>query len=240
MSDEPKRESGRRKNWDASGEASDPEALFDDPMGEIEEEDDAPEGAAEKAQPMPRDPADIIQALNEENTELKNKVLTVLADMENLRRRTEREIKDARQYAVANFARDMLAVSDNLFRALQAIPAEARASADETLKNLLEGVELTDRDLQNKLTKNGVVKLSPEGEKFDPNFHQAMFEVQNPDVVNGTVIQVMQDGYKIGERVLRPAMVGVSRGGPKVAAAPEESAREAERQDPGVTVDRTV
>lgn len=238
MSNDPKRESGRRKNWDASGDSTDPEALFDDPMREAEEEDDSFDEAVEKPQPMPRDPADIIQALNEENTELKNKVLSVLADMENLRRRTEREIKDARQYAVANFARDMLAVSDNLFRALQAIPADARAGADETLKNLLEGVELTDRDLQNKLTKNGVMKLSPEGEKFDPNFHQAMFEVQNPDVPNGTVVQVMQDGYKIGDRVLRPAMVGVSRGGPKGVAGTE--AKEAERQDPGVTIDRTV
>lgn len=182
-----------------------------------------------------RNPADVIVALNEENTELKNKVMSVLADMENLRRRTEREVKDARQYAVANFARDVLSVSDNLARALDAISDEARAGADETLKNLLEGVEMTSRDLQNQLSKNGVQKLEPEGEKFNPNFHQAMFEVPNPELPNGTVTQVVQAGYKIGERVLRPAMVGVSKGGPKVAAQPKT-----EEAEPGSTVDKSV
>ncbi|MEM8837405.1 MAG: nucleotide exchange factor GrpE [Pseudomonadota bacterium] len=185
------------------------------------------------------DPADVIIALNEENTELKNKAMSLLADMENLRRRTEREVKDARQYAIANFARDMLSVSDNLTRALDAIPAEARAAADETLKTLLEGVQLTDRDLQQLLNKNGVQRLEPEGEKFDPNFHQAMFEVPNPQVANGTVIQVVQAGYKIGDRVLRPAMVGVAKGGPKVAPQPASS-EAPENAGPGATVDKSV
>lgn len=193
----------------------------------LDEETDAEDGD------IPRDPADIIVALNEENTELKNKVMSLLADMENLRRRTEREVKDARQYAVATFARDMLSVSDNLARALQAIPEEARAAADDVMKTLLEGVEMTDRDLQNQLSKNGVMQLDPEGEKFDPNFHQAMFEVPNADIPNNTVVQVVQAGYKIGERVLRPAMVGVSKGGPKVAASGGVS-------EPGATVDKSV
>ena len=205
-------------------ENSNVESLFDNPEDEMSEEEF--DAAIEKeeqeaaAEPAPRDPADVIVALNEENTELKNKAMSLLADMENLRRRTEREVKDARQYAVANFARDMLSVSDNLSRALQALPDDARESADEALKTLLEGVEMTDRDLQNQLSKNGVVQLSPEGEKFDPNFHQAMFEVPNTEIPNGTVVQVVQAGYQIGERVLRPAMVGISKGGPKVAAAP--------------------
>ena len=222
-------------------ENSNVESLFDNPEDEMSEEEF--DAAIEKeeqeaaAEPAPRDPADVIVALNEENTELKNKAMSLLADMENLRRRTEREVKDARQYAVANFARDMLSVSDNLSRALQALPDDVRESADETLKTLLEGVEMTDRDLQNQLSKNGVVQLSPEGEKFDPNFHQAMFEVPNTEIPNGTVVQVVQAGYQIGERVLRPAMVGISKGGPKVAAAP---AVEEEVPQDSQSVDKSV
>ena len=222
-------------------ENSNVESLFDNPEDEMSEEEF--DAAIEKeeqeaaAEPAPRDPADVIVALNEENTELKNKAMSLLADMENLRRRTEREVKDARQYAVANFARDMLSVSDNLSRALQALPDDVRESADETLKTLLEGVEMTDRDLQNQLSKNGVVQLSPEGEKFDPNFHQAMFEVPNTEIPNGTVVQVVQAGYQIGERVLRPAMVGISKGGPKVAAAP---AVEEEVPQDSPSVDKSV
>lgn len=183
------------------------------------------------------DPVMVILALNEENTELKSKAMTLLADMENLRRRTEREVKDARQYAVASFARDILSVSDNLSRALQAIPQEARVDADEVLKNLLEGVEMTDRDLQNQLTKNGVIQLDPEGEKFNPNFHQAIFEVPDPDVISGTIVQVVQAGYKIGERVLRPAMVGVAKGGPKGGSKAEPQLKAVE---PGETVNKSV
>ena len=222
-------------------ENSNVESLFDNPEDEMSEEEF--DAAIEKeeqeaaAEPAPRDPADVIVALNEENTELKNKAMSLLADMENLRRRTEREVKDARQYAVANFARDMLSVSDNLSRALQALPDDVRESADETLKTLLEGVEMTDRDLQNQLSKNGVVQLSPEGEKFDPNFHQAMFEVPNTEIPNGTVVQVVQAGYQIGERVLRPAMVGISKGGPKVAAAP---AVEEEVPQESPSIDKSV
>ncbi len=222
-------------------ENSNVESLFDNPEDEMSEEEF--EAAIEKeeqeaaAEPAPRDPADVIVALNEENTELKNKAMSLLADMENLRRRTEREVKDARQYAVANFARDMLSVSDNMSRALQALPDDAREGADETLKTLLEGVEMTDRDLQNQLSKNGVVQLSPEGEKFDPNFHQAMFEVPNTEIPNGTVVQVVQAGYQIGDRVLRPAMVGISKGGPKAAAAPVV---EEEAPQDGPSVDKSV
>jgi molecular chaperone GrpE len=153
--------------------------------------------------------------LLKENEELKDRALRAAAEMENLRRRTTREIQDARAYAIAGFARDMLTVSDNLRRALDAIPAEARASDDAGFKALIEGVETLER--------HGVKKLDPQGEKFDPNFHQAMFEVPNPDVPAGTVVQVVQAGYSIGDRVLRPAMVGVAKGGPKhVAETPAE------------------
>ncbi|NBN64982.1 nucleotide exchange factor GrpE [Microvirga tunisiensis] len=164
---------------------------------------------------------DPVEVLKAENAELKDRALRVMAEMENLRRRTEKEIKDVRQYAVAGFARDMLTVSDNLRRALEALPADARESADAGLTALIEGVEMTERELLNQLDKHGVKKLDPMGQKFDPNFHQAMFEVPNPNVPNNTVVQVVQAGYAIADRVLRPALVGVAKGGPKEAPAPE-------------------
>jgi molecular chaperone GrpE len=144
--------------------------------------------------------------------------------MDNLRRRTDREIKDAKSYSVAGFARDMLAVSDNLRRALDAVPTEMRATADAALTTLLEGVELTERSMLSALERHGVKKIEAEGQKFDPNFHQAMFEIPNPAVPNNTVVQVVQAGYTIGERVLRPAMVGVAKGGSKDAAAATDAA----------------
>lgn len=165
----------------------------------------------------------VIEKLNAENAELKDRVLRVLAEMENLRRRTEREVADARAYGVTNFARDMLTVADNLARALESLPAEARASAEGGLKSLAEGVELTARDLQSALQRHGVTKLDPHGEKFDPNFHQAMFEAPDETLPAGTVTQVVQSGWKIGERVLRPALVGVSKGGPKAAPKVEKA-----------------
>ena len=158
-----------------------------------------------------------IAMLEEEVQSLKDRVLRTMAEMENLRRRTEKEKADASVYAIAKFARDMLNVSDNLSRALSAVPAEARAGDDETLKALIEGVELTERDMLNQLERHNVKRLSPKGEKFDPNFHQAMFEAVNPTVPNGTVMEVVQDGFVIGDRVLRPALVGVAKGGPKLA-----------------------
>lgn len=159
-----------------------------------------------------------------ENEELKDRALRAAAEMENLRRRTARDVHDARAYAIANFARDMLSVSDNLRRALDAIPAEAKASGDAGYTTLIEGVEIVERAMLSALERHGVKKLEPEGQKFDPHFHQAMFEVPNPEVPNNTVVQVVQTGYVIGERVLRPAMVGVAKGGPKDAPAAETSA----------------
>jgi molecular chaperone GrpE len=162
---------------------------------------------------------EVLKRLMAENEELKDRALRIAAEMENLRRRTARDVQDARAYAVSNFARDMLAVSDNLRRALDAIPTDAAAVADTGLKALAEGVEMTERAMLSTLERHGVKKLAPEGEKFDPNFHQAMFEIPNPTVPASTVLQVVQPGYSIGDRVLRPAMVGVSTGGPKHAPA---------------------
>jgi len=172
-----------------------------------------------------------IAELEAENADVKDRLLRLAADMENLRRRTEREIKDARTFAVTNFARDMLAVSDNLDRTLQALPEGARDSGDAGFKALVEGVEITGRSMLATMERHGVRKLEPQGGRFDPNFHQAMFEVPNAEVPNNTVLQVVQDGYAIGERVLRPAMVGVSKGGPKAAPTVVEPAVDAK---PGV------
>jgi molecular chaperone GrpE len=167
---------------------------------------------------------DRASALEAECADLRDKLLRTLADMENLRRRTQRDVADAKAYAVTAFARDMLTVADNINRALGSVPQEARASMDGALKALVEGIELTERDLQKTLERHGVKKLDPQGQKFDPNLHQAMFEVPNAELPNGSVVQVVQEGYVIGERVLRPAMVGVSKGGPR--AAPQGSAPE--------------
>jgi molecular chaperone GrpE len=183
------------------------------------------------AEPAPeRDVHDVIAALNEENAGLKDKVLRTLAEMENLRRRTEREVADARTYATTNFARDVLTVADNMRRALETVPAEARAAAEGTLLAILEGIELTERDLLKTLERHGIRKIEPKGERFDPNLHQAMFEVPDPSVPNGTVREVVQAGYVIGDRVLRPALVGVAKGGPKGAAASTADGATVDRQ----------
>lgn len=147
--------------------------------------------------------------------ELRDKYLRAVAESDNIRKRAERDVADARAFGIAGFARDMIGVADNLARALEAIDPAARTAAEGTLKALLEGVELTGRELQKALAKHGVRPLDPKGEKFDPNFHQAMYEVPDADAPAGTVVQVMQTGYAIGDRVLRPALVAVARGGAK-------------------------
>lgn len=166
-----------------------------------------------------------LDALKAENADLRDRFLRLAADMDNLRRRTEREIKDAKSYAMTGFARDMLSVSDNLRRAIESLPEEARTGADAAVTALIEGVEMTERGMLATMERHGIRKIEPVGQKFDPNFHQAMFEVPNPDVANNTVVQVVQAGYAIGERVLRPAMVGVAKGGPKAEAAAEDAAK---------------
>ena len=165
-----------------------------------------------------------IEALATEAADLKDRLLRAVADAENTRRRAEREREETRRYAITAFARDVLGVGDNLSRALQSISDEARANADATIKTLVEGVEMTEREMVNVFERHGVKRVEPIGERFDPNFHQAMYEVENPDVSAGTVIEVVAAGYTIGERVLRPAMVGVSKGGPKSGARPVEPA----------------
>jgi molecular chaperone GrpE len=176
---------------------------------------DPPEAASSTNEPAAQAASAALAA------ELKDKLLRTLAEMENLRKRTEREVTDARLYGVASFARDMLAVADNMRRALDAVSPALRASAEPGAKALIDGVELTERELLKALEKNGVRQFTPRGEKFDPNVHQAIFEVPDASVPAGSVVEVVQPGYMIGERVLRPAMVGVSKGGPKSAPVPQ-------------------
>jgi molecular chaperone GrpE len=166
--------------------------------------------AAEAAEAM----GNIVEALAAENAELKDRVLRLAADMENLRKRMDREIADTRAYAITKFARDMLSATDSLSRALLMLPAEARETADGPMKSLIEGIELTEREMQRLLATHGVKPIEAEGQKFDPHRHQAMFEVPDTTRPEGTVVQVVQAGYSIGDRVLRPAMVGVAKGGP--------------------------
>jgi molecular chaperone GrpE len=150
---------------------------------------------------------------------LRDKLLRTLAEMENLRRRTAREVADAELRGITAFARDMIGVADNMRRALDTVTTEVRNNADPAVKALIEGVELTERELLKALEKNKVRQFSPQREKFDPHLHQAIFEVPDASVPAGSVVQVVQPGYMLGERVLRPAMVGVSKGGPKTAPA---------------------
>lgn len=174
----------------------------------------ANEAAAEAPAEAAVDP---VEALTAENGELRDKLLRTVAEMENLRKRTQREIDDTRSYAIAGFARDMLTATDSLSRALMVLPAEARENADGTMKSLIDGIEMTEREMQRLLAKHGVKPIEAEGQKFDPHRHQAMFEVPDPTRPEGTVVQVVQAGFAIGDRVLRPAMVGVAKGAPATA-----------------------
>lgn len=161
------------------------------------------------------EPVADLEALQAEVASLKDKLLRTLAENENVRRRAEREVADAKLYGIANFAREMLTFADNLRRAVESLPAETRASLDTTVAALIDGVEVTERDFLSRLQRFGVKKIEAQGARFDPNMHEALFEIPDEAQPAGTVAQVMEQGYMIGERVLRPAKVGVTRGGPK-------------------------
>jgi molecular chaperone GrpE len=185
--------------------APEPTAAPEQPAPEA----DAPTDELEASEIDARD-LEILQ-LKEESGALKDRLLRTAADMENLRKRAEREKAEATLYAATNFARDLLSVADNMSRALAAMPAEAREQADDATKNLLAGVELTERELLKVFERYNIRKVETVGAKFDPNVHQALFEVPTKDHPPGTVVQEMQSGFAIGERCLRPAMVGVAK-----------------------------
>jgi molecular chaperone GrpE len=161
----------------------------------------------------------LIMELEEQVAQLKDQALRAMADAENLRRRTEREKEQWRKYAAADLAKDLLNAVDNLRRALDAAPKD-RAALDDTVKNLIVGVEMTEKDLLTAFEKNKIQRIDPMGQKFDYNLHQAMFEVEDPSKAPGTVVQVLAPGYVLHDRLLRAAMVGVAKGG-----APEDHER---------------
>ncbi|WMS44216.1 nucleotide exchange factor GrpE [Acuticoccus sp. MNP-M23] len=203
--------SGENKEGAPQEARPDDEAREDGPMNAedehiIAETEDGPAGDFDED-------VDETAALRAEAEEMRGNMLRALAEAENVRRRATRDVADARQYAVTAFARDILNVADNFRRALSLI--EDRESLPEEVKGLVEGIDMTGRELASVLERHGVKIIEPVGERFDPNRHQAMFEVENPDVASGTVMQVVQAGAMIGDRTLRPAMVGVSKGGPK-------------------------
>lgn len=191
---------------------TDPRETNGDQAKDAETSRPAPPSAGPGAKTGPAGP----DALLAENAELRDKLLRSMADMENLRSRTEREKADMARYAISNFARDVLTIGDNLKRTMDHVPPEAAAS-DPALKSFLEGVELTERELLNVLERYGVTRIEPLGARFDPNSHQAMYEVEDASVPEGTVVEVMQAGYAIGDRCLRPALVAVAKGGTKPA-----------------------
>ena len=196
-----------------------------------------------------------IAELESQVTDLKDRLLRAVADAENTRKRAERDKQDASKYAMTSFARDILSVGDNMRRAIDTLSDEDRASAPEPVRNLIEGVEMTEREFLSVMERHGVKAINPHGEKFDPNLHQAMFEAPDASRPAGTVMEVVATGYVIGDRLLRPAMVGVSKGGPVAApqpateqpsadAAPEQSADAApdtpsgdDKPTPGSTID---
>jgi molecular chaperone GrpE len=180
----------------------------------------AAQGGAEPAQ---RTPHDVIVALQAEAADLKDRLLRAHAEVENIRKRAEREKEETAKYAVTRLARDIVNVGDNFQRAIDAVPAGA-AEQDSALKSFLEGVTMTERELLNVLDRHGIQRVQPLNEPFNPHLHQAVMEIPRSDVPSGTIVQVFQAGFMIEDRVLRPAMVAVAKGGPKAAPTPEGAA----------------
>ena len=172
-----------------------------------------------EADAAPAGPQERVASLESELAEAQDKLLRALAETENVRRRAQRERADAEKYGISRFAEGLLSVADNLRRALDSLP-EAEAKDDRT-KSLLAGVAATERELLAAFERHGLKRIDPKGERFDHNFHQAVFEVENPHRPAGTIVEVLQPGYVLHERLLRPAMVGVAKGGPPPAAEPD-------------------
>jgi molecular chaperone GrpE len=179
-----------------------------------------PGAAAGAAQAGAPGPDELLVALSAETADLKDRLLRAHAEMENMRKRTEREKEEIAKYAVTRLARDVVTVGDNFQRAIDAVPAGA-AEQDPALKSFLDGVTMTERELLNVLERHGIKRIQPVGEPFNPHLHQAVMEIPRTDVPAGTIVQLFQAGFTIEDRVLRPAMVAVAKGGPKPAPAPE-------------------
>lgn len=193
------------------------------------------EAAAEAADVEIASPEARIAELEAEVAKFKDQALRALAEQENVRRRAQRDREDALKFATSNFAKDLVTVADNLRRAIDSVP-DAQASSSDLLKNLMSGVSATERELLGAFEKHGIKKLDPMGEKFDHNFHQAIFELENTGKPAGTVVQVLQAGYTLHDRLLREAMVGVAKG-PVAEPAQTEEEKPAEAHQ---RVDRTA
>jgi len=209
-----------------------------DPAEQQPEQDNAPEGKdGERGGNEQPSPHEVIQKLNEENAKLKDQFVRTVAEMDNLRKRTAREISDAKTYAASSFAKDMLSVADNLSRALHAISSETQES-DAKLKSLAEGVAMTERNMMSALHRHGVRKIEAVGKKFDPHLHEAIFKAPDKSVPHNTVKQEVEAGYMIGDRVLRAAKVGVAEGGEKPGETEAKSAAPAEGENEGESENR--
>ncbi len=200
-------------------EDKDKKLVSESPEVEVSEEKATPESAIENE----KDESDI----QPQEEELRDQLLRALADNENIRRRAKKDVQEASQFAITNFARDLLSVADNMNRALTSIPSEA-LEENEALVAIVNGVEMTARELESTLEKYKIKKINPLGERFDYNFHQAMFETKDSNKEDGTIVEVLQPGYILGERLLRPAMVGVAR---SKEDNPNESAHKEEISD---------
>ena len=172
---------------------------------------------------------DQVARLEAEVATLKDQLLRAMAETENVRRRAQRDREDSLKYAAAPVVKDLLTVADNLQRALESVPQE-QVAENEPMRNLHLGVEMTLKELQSVFERHGIKIINPLGERLDPHLHEAMYEVEDPSTPAGTVVQIIQAGYRLHDRLLRPARVGVAKGGPK-AGAPEAAAK------PGDTVD---
>jgi len=222
--DEPNDQTDGDSTPEGEGENA-PETTFD--FGANPDADDSSANdAAAAAAAAAADGMQTYEDLQASNAELKDQLLRALADTENTRRRAEREKADTAKYATANMASAVLGVADNLSRALASVSAEAKA-ADEDLNNLCVGIELTETEMVNAFEQFGITPIEAMGKKFDHNFHQAMFEIEDLDQPAGTVVQEVQRGYVIHDRLLRPSMVGVTKGGPKTKAPAEPAADDA-------------
>lgn len=187
----------------------------DDIQPESRENGQAPQGVKAPGAPGAAAPPlnDEVAGLKAELADLKDRLLRAVAETENVRKRGERERSDVARYSIVAFARDLVPVADNLGRALQAVPQEARET--EAVRTLITGVELTERELASAFERHGIKKLNPKGEPFNAHFHQAVAEVPSPDAAPGSIIEVIQPGYAIDERLIRAAMVVVAKGAPK-------------------------
>ena len=212
MSKKPKRKPAAKDDAATEGEdAATPEFPEEVDLEKLAELEAELEEAAQESTEEEAEEEEAPEPTPEEQiADLKDQVLRAMAETENIRRRAQRDVQDTSRYAVSNFARDVLSIGDNLTRALESVPPEARES-NEALASLLDGVTMTQREFLTTIERHGIKRIEPMGEKFDHNFHQAMFEVEDADQEPGTVVQVVQVGYVIGDRLLRPAMVGVAK-----------------------------